>query len=205
MNKENIPLQPNEEIRPIIGYEGLYSITSFGRVWSHAKQKGFVWKEGSFLKIRIDEMGCKRVSLYKNMKRKIAKIHRLEAIAFIENPLSLPEVNHKDGVRTNNYIGTAAKNYTDGNLEWCLHGYNMRHALINGLIKKETSKFYGVIFSRTRKCKSNWLAYTKIDGKFKHIGYFLTELEAAKAYNKYIIVNNLDKILNNLDDVEKQK
>ncbi len=35
--QENIPLQETEEINPIRGYEGLYSITSFGRVWSHLR------------------------------------------------------------------------------------------------------------------------------------------------------------------------
>lgn len=51
--KENILLQPNEEIVPIPEYEGLYSITSFGRVWSHSKQQGFRWGIGFFLKFQV--------------------------------------------------------------------------------------------------------------------------------------------------------
>lgn len=37
MTQENIPLQLNEEIKPIQGYEGLYSVTNFGKIWSHGK------------------------------------------------------------------------------------------------------------------------------------------------------------------------
>ena len=54
---ENIPLQLDEEIKPIQGYEGLYSITSFGRVWSHEREyinsRGIKRKCGGiFLKFR---------------------------------------------------------------------------------------------------------------------------------------------------------
>lgn len=41
MTQENIPLQSGEEIKSIEGYEGLYSITSYGRVWSHSKIRKF--------------------------------------------------------------------------------------------------------------------------------------------------------------------
>lgn len=52
-------------------------------------------------------------------------VHRLVAAAFHENPLSLPQVNHKDGVKTNN----AAEN-----LAWASREENMQHAFDNGLL-----------------------------------------------------------------------
>ena len=58
------------------------------------------------------------------------KVHRLVAIQFIPNPDNLPEVNHKDGNRTNNNVD---------NLEWCTSKYNTSYSvnvLKHGTMKK---------------------------------------------------------------------
>lgn len=58
--------------------------------------------------------------------RKMFLIHRLIALTFIPNPLNLPEVNHKNGLKIDNSVD---------NLEWCTSKYNMKHASENGLLK----------------------------------------------------------------------
>jgi hypothetical protein len=51
-------------------------------------------------------------------------LHREVAKAFLPNPYGLPQVNHKDGDKTNNNAS---------NLEWVTNSQNARHAIDNGL------------------------------------------------------------------------
>ena len=90
-----------EEWRDIPGFEGLYAVTSCGKVWSY--------KSKQFLKPVDNGHGYLKVCLYKNGKSKQAYLHRLTAEAYIPNPDNLPQVNHKDENKTHNYIN---------NLEW---------------------------------------------------------------------------------------
>ena len=53
-------------------------------------------------------------------RHKTCLIHRLVGKAFIENPLNKPNINHKDGVRTNNHVS---------NLEWCTQSENVRYSI----------------------------------------------------------------------------
>ena len=73
----------------------------------------------------LNDDGYEVVKLYNHNKCKVKFIHRLMAIAFLPNPQNLPEVNHKDGIKTHNIIS---------NLEWCDHSYNIKHAWDNKLI-----------------------------------------------------------------------
>ena len=92
----------NEVWKPIAGYEGLYEISNFGRVYS-------IPRNGTYGGIRIpypDKDGYMRISLQKNHKKQLYGVHRLVAIAFIENddPIGKPLVNHKDFNRENNSV-----------------------------------------------------------------------------------------------------
>ena len=101
-------------MKDIKGYEGLYAVTSCGKVWSYRSQK--------FLKGNDNGHGYKKVVLYKDGKIKNHYIHRLVSQAYIPNPDNLPEVNHKDEIKSHNYVG---------NLEWCDFDYNQHYGTRN--------------------------------------------------------------------------
>lgn len=65
---------------PIIGYEGLYDVSNLGRIRNSRTNK--------ILRLGKHRQGYKLVSLYKNKKEKTLLVHRLVAMAFIENPHS---------------------------------------------------------------------------------------------------------------------
>lgn len=74
--------------------------------------------------LRLNRYGYAVVDLYKNSKRKTERVHRLVANAFIPNPSDKPEVNHKDGNKTNNNVS---------NLEWTTKRENIDHAVEHGI------------------------------------------------------------------------
>lgn len=108
--KLGIPI-PLEEWRDIKGYEGLYQISSYGRVQS-SKRKGNL---GGTIKTSLSNGGYPQAHLCKNSVRKTFLVHRLVALAFLDNPNNYPEVNHKDERKTNNCVW---------NLEYCTRKYN---------------------------------------------------------------------------------
>lgn len=66
--------------------------------------------------------------------------------------------------------------------------------------KNASSVYYGVSKQVTRKKYVSWRADISLDGKREYIGIFKTEIEAAKAYNNYVVENHLPNPLNNLDE-----
>ncbi len=74
--------------------------------------------------IYIGSTGYKMVSLWKDGKSKIRRVHRLMAIEFLENTHNKPHLNHKDGNKLNNDLS---------NLEWVTISENNEHARLLGL------------------------------------------------------------------------
>lgn len=96
-------------MKDIKGYEGLYAVTSCGKVWSYRNE--------CFLNPRCEKNGYLRVGLWKggNVKREL--VHRLVADAYIPNTENLPQVDHIDGNKTHNYVN---------NLQWITNRDNLR-------------------------------------------------------------------------------
>ena len=119
-----------EEWRPVKGYEGIYAVSSkgrlktLGRVVAH-KILGIQRRQQvihSYTSDPVFDYIC--VGLWNNGKTKQRQLHRLVAEAFIPNPENKPQVNHKDGNKRNNCVE---------NLEWCTTRENCLHAIRTGL------------------------------------------------------------------------
>ena len=80
------------------GYEGHYQVSNWGRV------KSIKFGKEKILKLIKDKDGYLQVTLCKNNIKKVYKVHRLVAEAFIDNTDNLPQVNHKDENKLNNNV-----------------------------------------------------------------------------------------------------
>lgn len=106
----------------------------------------------------------KKGYLFVEIDGKNEMIHRLVAEAFIPNPKSKPQVNHKDGIKTNNH---------DWNLEWATNAENIQHAFDTGLMKPNLEQL-----------KANNEKLKKRVGRFSKDGELLEEYESVLHVSK---------------------
>lgn len=117
-------------MKDVVGYEGLYAVTSCGKVYSYKRKK--------FLKPKKEKSGYLRVALSKDGQKKWFFLHRLVAEAYIPNPDNLETVNHIDENKEHNYIN---------NLCWMTHRDNKTYSAGKPVRCVET----GQIFDSTRE------------------------------------------------------
>ncbi len=160
-----------KRLKGISGFEGFYAIDMDGNVYSLPRKNGY----GSRLKLKIKKpkitRGYWQFSLSKNGRNIYKSVHRLLAETFIPNPLWLPQVNHINGIKTDNRLK---------NLEWCTHSDNQIHARKIGLMGGE----------RTNTAKLTV-------GKVKEIRALYPRLNSRQLSEKYGIgQSTICKILN---------
>lgn len=113
-------------------YKGYYQVSTLGKIRSLDR----VLCDGRFYKGGIktpslESKGYLRIELMKNGLAKKHRINVLVANAFLPNPLNLPQVNHKNEIKTDNTVD---------NLEWCDSSYNNNYGLRNSRVSQALSK-----------------------------------------------------------------
>jgi hypothetical protein len=114
-----------ETWRPVIGYDGVYEVSDFGRV----KRIAPAYCNASQVRIMRPWLitGYPAVELYRSGKGKTHMVHRLVAAAFLGICPPRHEVNHLDGNRSNPALP---------NLEYTTHAGNLLHAFATGLQRR---------------------------------------------------------------------
>ena len=145
--------------KDIEGYEGLYQVSNYGRIYSLERTDSCGRKRGGCIRAPQQlPTGYYIVALFKNGVSKIFLLHRLVASHFLPNPSRLPVVNHKDRNPANNSVD---------NLEWCTQSYNV---LYEDAAKRAAITRYKAIAQYT------------VDGVF--VKHWPSITEAAQYFNK---------------------
>lgn len=154
----------------IPNYEELYMVSTDGEVYSVRNEKT--------LKPKLSKAGYLRVGLANHGKIKMVGVHRLVALAFIENQENKPTVNHINEIKTDNRVE---------NLEWATNAeQNVHGTRIERAVKHTEYKNRGIDYtvvaakhdySRSDMCNRKKVEVRK-DGIL--IGVFPTQRTAAK-------------------------
>lgn len=121
-------MQEQEIWKDVVGYEGLYQVSNFGRVKSLARKINhgrYIEDRGDvIMTLFLNRQGYFTVILSKNGEKKQHRVHQMVARAFIPNFDNKEMINHIDCNTQNNRVE---------NLEWCTNSENQLHAIANGL------------------------------------------------------------------------
>jgi hypothetical protein len=165
--------EPTDEVwKDVIGYEGLYQVSSCGNVKSLSRTitKGnitYVTKD-KLLKQSLDNVGYPYVNLSDYKKQKTFRVHRLVAIAFLNHTPNKYDgllVDHIDNNKLNNNLS---------NLQLLSNRENTSKDR-----KNKTSKYTGVYWNK--EC-NKFASQIRINKKVKHLGLFDNEDDAYITY-----------------------
>ena len=143
-------LENKDEIwKDIIGYEGLYQVSNMGDIKSLRLYKDKI------LKTSLSTSGYTQIGLH-NSTTKTCQVHRLVAIAFIDNQENKKWVNHKNGIKTDNRVI---------NLEWATPSENHLHSFRE--LGRQSVKYWTGKSGKDHNLSKAVLKYS-LDGEFIH-------------------------------------
>ena len=148
-----------EIFKDIPGYEGMYQVSNQGRVKSFK-----CYPQGKILRLNKNSNGYYQVILCQSGVRKALKVHILVMLAFVGERLDEMEVNHKDGIKTNNHVD---------NLEYCTSSENRQHAYDTGLQ-------VAIVGEKHESAKLTQKQVLEIRTRYKSGG--ITQMELAREY-----------------------
>lgn len=188
---ENLSLSnlPNEIWKDIPEYEGLYQVSSYGRIKSLVRKawngKSFHLLRERILKQHFKSTGYLFVSIYKDKKKKGLHIHKLVAIAFLNHKPSGYDtiVDHINNLKLDNRVE---------NLQLITQRKNISKDRDKS---KTSSKYIGVCWD---KYHNKWCSEINVNGKRKHLGYFDNEYDAHLEYQKEL--KNISFNIRNTDE-----
>lgn len=171
-----------ENWKDINGYEGYYQVSNFGKVMSMGHK--FKCKDGKVkahkskvLKPCIGSKGYLHINLCKEGTRKSVTVHSLVANAFVENKFNLKEIDHRNGIKTDNQAT---------NLKWTTRQGNLLSQ--NWMHKRREGKVRGV----HHNLKSNrFISNIYLNGKTIYLGSFSDKEAASTAYQNKLAEFNL--------------
>lgn len=156
--------------KDIKGYEGIYEVSSLGRIKSN-------YKDIPVMLVGHYNRGYKSIGLYLNGHQKTRSVHQLVAIAFLNHiPCGMDlVVDHIDMDKSNNSVK---------NLQLITNRENISRSY-----KNKSSKHTGICWYKNY---NKWMAHIRINGVKKTLGYFEKEIDAHKKYQEAlkIYLNN---------------
>ena len=127
----------NEKYKPVVGFEQFYLVNECGDIITLRNKNG---KKYHKIKQYKDKDGYLRVRLYGDKKCIWIGVHKVVAMAFLDNPNSYIMVNHKNYKRDDNRVENLEWCNAKENVQWSLQHYKGAHQLSVIRIDKDGGK-----------------------------------------------------------------